>query len=80
MLLSGGYIKTVKTENFLGKREKLCKNELFYSDRNIFVAKSREFSRFLCRNTPPRGQETQEIPETLRSSEEMISRLLDYCK
>ena len=47
-----GYIKTAKTENLLGKREKLRKNELFYSDRKFFIAKSREFSRFLCRNTP----------------------------
>ena len=42
----GVYIKTAKTENFSGKRKKLRENRRFYSDRNFFVSKSREFPRF----------------------------------
>ena len=42
----GGYIKTAKTENFSGKPKKLREKGGFYSDRNFFVSKSREFPRF----------------------------------
>ena len=52
----GGYIKTAKTENFSGKRGKSSFYGQFLSDKKISVKKLRfrqEFSRFLCRNTPP---------------------------
>ena len=50
---SGSNVTTPKTRNFPGKLVNLRFSDNFSSDRNFFVSKSREISRFRRLNIPP---------------------------